>query len=156
MIIVEDINNAANDDGGHVPDPPRPPPIPEPPVDQVMHNISNGKVKSQDEEEIVENALEPNAEIISQHEADVVPTVNPLQPGSSDELITEPTPAETGDDGQLKIIYFSGLRLRAEPARLILRYAEVPYEDELITFEDWSSYKNCKARICDHRIFCSI
>lgn len=45
--------------------------------------------------------------------------------------------------GPMKLVYFAEFRLRAEMSRLILRYAEEPYEDILISRAEWPSYKDC-------------
>lgn len=46
-----------------------------------------------------------------------------------------------GGPAQYKLVYFAGLRFRAEPIRLILRYADVPYEEELVSFGEWPKMK---------------
>ncbi|VDN54768.1 unnamed protein product [Dracunculus medinensis] len=39
-----------------------------------------------------------------------------------------------------KLLYFP-IRGRAEPIRLLFHFAQVPFEDEIITFEKWPSRK---------------
>ena len=44
---------------------------------------------------------------------------------------------------KIKLTYFNG-KGRTEPARLILAYAGVDYEDNRIEFEDWPKLKPSK------------
>ena len=45
---------------------------------------------------------------------------------------------------RLRLMYFA-LRARAEPARMLLRYAGIPYEDEVVG-RDWAKLKPTKTR----------
>ncbi len=50
-----------------------------------------------------------------------------------------------------KLTYFD-VRARAEPARLILAYSGVAWEEERMTGVEWPSRKECKiekSKICD-------
>mmetsp|Transcript_7960 Transcript_7960/g.11897 ORF Transcript_7960/g.11897 Transcript_7960/m.11897 type:complete len:354 (-) Transcript_7960:15-1076(-) len=43
---------------------------------------------------------------------------------------------------KVKLFYFDCLRARAEHLRMMMRYASIPFEDELVAFNDWPSLKN--------------
>lgn len=43
----------------------------------------------------------------------------------------------------LKFIYFP-IRARGEPIRLILHYAGIPFEDDIIELKDWPARKTSK------------
>jgi len=44
---------------------------------------------------------------------------------------------------KVRLVYFNG-RGRGEPIRIILSIGNVPYDDEIVTFEEWPTIKPSK------------
>lgn len=42
---------------------------------------------------------------------------------------------------EYSLVYFGGVRNKAEPVRLILNYYGIPYEDRFVSFDEWPKLK---------------
>ena len=48
--------------------------------------------------------------------------------------------SNAGSGSNIKVLYF-GIRNKAEPLRMMMSYANVPFEDQIVDFSQWPSYK---------------